>query len=94
MLTLYGIGQLRFHIRLRSSTTPRFDNYELKLLKVSDIVGQGEPLSMFLYLFHNASMLELAVGISQIALGLADDLALIAVGSIHRDPPHSLQYDG
>ena len=36
---------------------------------------------MFLYLFHNASMLELAVGISQIALGLADDLALIAVGS-------------
>jgi len=72
-------------------TTLRFDDYESGQFEVSNGIGQGDPLSMILYLFYNAPMLETAAGANQLALGFVDDLALIAIGDTFAETHDALR---
>ena len=60
-------------------TQLRLDDHESALFDIDNGISQGDPLSMILYLFYNAQMLEVADGEGEAALGFVDDLALIAI---------------
>ena len=63
-------------------TTLVFDDFESAPFGVDNGIGQGDPLSMIIYLFYNAPMIEIANGPKElrVALGFVDDLALDAIG--------------
>ena len=43
-------------------------------------IGQGDPLSMLLYLYYNADMLDIPKGHNETGLGYVDDMALLEIG--------------
>ncbi|EJD45154.1 hypothetical protein AURDEDRAFT_49485, partial [Auricularia subglabra TFB-10046 SS5] len=47
----------------------KFDDYASDWFDVNNGIGQGDPLSMILYLFYNSDMVKLAVGSDEISLG-------------------------
>ena len=55
----------------------KFDDYTLDWFDLDSGIGQGDPLSMLLYLFYNADLLDIAVGWNEKALGYVDDIALV-----------------
>lgn len=61
-------------------TCIKFDDYTSSWFDVDNGIGQGDPLSMILYLFYNADMVKLADGRDELSLGYVDDLALVAIG--------------
>ncbi|THH05611.1 hypothetical protein EW146_g9856 [Bondarzewia mesenterica] len=73
------------HMLMDRCTTLQFDDYESQFMEVTNGIGQGDPLSMVLYLFYNADILKIpkTVGRSwskEDALSYVDDTALIVVG--------------
>ena len=60
----------------------RFDNYLLDWLDLDNGIVQGDPLSMLLYLFYNADMLDIAQGRQEVCLGCVDDMALVAAAGM------------
>jgi hypothetical protein len=62
-------------------TRLKFDNYVLEPIDVTNGIGQGDPLSMLLYIFYNADLIDLPDNpLTEDALGYVDDVALIATG--------------
>ena len=59
-------------------TKLKFDDYTLEWVKLDNGIGQGNPLSMILYLFYNADMLDVVWKKNELALGYIDDIALVA----------------
>jgi hypothetical protein len=57
----------------------KFNNFTSEWFQLDNRIGQGDPLSMILYLFYNADMLEIAKGINKKGLGYVDNKALIAI---------------
>ena len=55
----------------------KFDDYTSDWFDLDNGIGQGDPLSMLLYLFYNADLLDIAVGQNKKALGYVDDIALV-----------------
>ena len=47
-------------------------------------IGQGDLLSMLLYLYYNSDVLEVPKGHDEMGLGYIDDMALVAVASDFR----------
>jgi hypothetical protein len=64
----------------RQKTKLRFDNYTSDWFEIDNGIGQGDPLSMILYLFYNADVLDIARGPNEKSLGYVDDKALVAIG--------------
>ena len=60
----------------------RFDNYLLDWLDLDNGIVQGDPLSMLLYLFYNADMLDIMQGQQEVCLGYVDDMALVAAAGM------------
>ena len=59
-------------------TRLKFDNFTSDWVKLDNGIGQGDPLSMILYLFYNADILDIAHGRDELVLGYVDDIALLA----------------
>ena len=55
-----------------------FDNYLSDWFDLDNGIIQGDPLSMLLYLFYNADMLDIVQGRQEVCLGYVDDMALVA----------------
>jgi len=60
-------------------TKLKFNNYTSHWFNLDNGIGQGDPLSMLLYLYYNADLLDVAGGQQELALGYMDDVALVAV---------------
>ena len=56
----------------------KFDDYVSDWFELNNGIVQGDLLSMILYLFYNADMLDIAHGRHELCLGYVDDMALIA----------------
>lgn len=57
-------------------TKLKFDDFLSDFFEIDNGIGQGDPLSMILYLFYNADLLDLARGKEE-AVAFVDDAALI-----------------
>lgn len=62
-------------------TKLKFDDFMSETINVINGIGQGDPLSMLLYIIYNASLLEITDNDEhEDALGYVDDIALLAIG--------------
>jgi ribonuclease HI/endonuclease/exonuclease/phosphatase family metal-dependent hydrolase len=74
---------VRFISRLLTNrrTKLRFDDYTSDFIDITNGIGQGDPLSMLLYILYNADLLEIIDDeLKEDALGYVDDIALLATG--------------
>lgn len=61
-------------------TKLKFDDFTSETINVINGIGQGDPLSMLLYIIYNASLLEITDNDEhEDALGYVDDIALLAI---------------
>ncbi|ETW82579.1 hypothetical protein HETIRDRAFT_50009, partial [Heterobasidion irregulare TC 32-1] len=64
-------------------TALRFDDYVSPAIQVINGIGQGDPLSMILYILYNADILSIpkvAQKTNEYVLSYVDDTALLAIG--------------
>ena len=58
----------------------RFDDYILDWVPITNGIGQGDPLSMILYIIYNLDLVDVAKGKDELALAFIDDTAFLAIG--------------
>ncbi|KIJ06331.1 hypothetical protein PAXINDRAFT_23488, partial [Paxillus involutus ATCC 200175] len=59
-----------------------FDGYLSEWISITNGIGQGDPLSMVLYIIYNSDLVEIAKTTRnrERTLAFVDDAALIAIG--------------
>ena len=73
-------------------TRLRFDDYTSELMDITNGIGQGDPLSMLLYILYNADLLEIPDNeLKEDALGYVDDIALLAIGEDFKESTQRLK---
>ena len=85
---------VRFISRLLSNrrTKMRFDDYISEIIEINNGIGQGDPLSMLLYIIYNADLLELPDNeLTEDAIGYVDDIALLAIGNDFEETTNRLK---
>ena len=60
----------------------KFNDYKLDWFTLDNGIVQGDPLSMLLYLYYNAGMLDVPSSNREDFLGYVDDIALTSVTHI------------
>jgi len=62
-------------------TKLRFDDFMSEFINIDNGIGQGDPLSMILYIIYNADLLELVdLEDDEDAVGYVDDATILAIG--------------
>ena len=59
----------------------KFDDYTSDWFDLDNGIGQGDLLSMLLYLFHNADLLDITSRPDELSLGYVDNVALIVTAN-------------
>jgi ribonuclease HI len=72
-------------------TRLKFDDYISDWHELNNGIGQGDPLSMILYLYYNADVLDIPQGKHEMGLGYVDDKALIAIDKTFEKAHHTLK---
>ena len=73
-------------------TRLKFDDFISESMHILNGIGQGDPLSMILYILYNADLLEIPVNEEkESAVGFVDDIALVAVGSDFHETTNRLE---
>ena len=73
-------------------TRLRFDDYTSEYRDITNGIGQGDPLSMLLYILYNADLLEIPDDeLREDALGYVDDIALLAIGNSFEESTQRLK---
>ena len=73
-------------------TKMKFDNYVSGSINITNGIGQGDPLSMLLYIIYNADLLEIPDNdLKEDAIGYVDDIAIIATGSDFEESTNRLK---
>jgi ribonuclease HI len=73
-------------------TRLKFDDYVSEVTNITNGIGQGDPISMLLYILYNADLLDLPDNpIAEDAIGYVDDIALVATGSSFRETTRRLK---
>ena len=63
-------------------TRLKFDDFTSGIIDITNGIGQGDPLSMLLYILYNADLLDVPDNpLAEDAIGYVDDIALIATGT-------------
>ena len=60
------------------NTYLRFDDHKSDTIEIDNGIGQGDPLSMILYQFYNADILDIPVSGNESALAYVDDALILA----------------
>ena len=63
------------------TTVLKFDGYTSEAIILNNGIGQGDPLSMALYQFYNADLLDIPEGPDEGAIAYVDDAILLASGT-------------
>ncbi|KIK13673.1 hypothetical protein PISMIDRAFT_17820 [Pisolithus microcarpus 441] len=61
-------------------TKLRFDDYESEWFPITNGIGQGDPLSMILYVIYSSDLVDIANGKNELTLAFVDDTAILATG--------------
>lgn len=69
----------------------RFDNFLSKPIDISNSTTQGCPLSMLLYTFYNADLIDIVQGKNELSTGFVDDCAFVAIGKTLNDTHNTLK---
>ena len=84
-LTRRGVPQKIIHFTARMLTNRetklRFDDHTSEAIPINNGIGQGDPLSMGLYQFYNADLLDIPTEPNQLAIAYVDDAILYASGN-------------
>ena len=62
------------------STKLRFDDYLSDPITLENSISQGDPMSMIVYLFYNADILDLPRNKNEFVVAYVDDAALFVEG--------------
>jgi hypothetical protein len=73
------------------STTLKFDGHTSDPIKIDNGIGQGDPLSMVLYQFYNADLLDIPRDKSEDALAYVDDTILVATAESFHEAHSKLE---
>jgi hypothetical protein len=60
-------------------TTLRFDGYTSPPIQIDNGIGQGDPLSMVMYQYYNADLLDIPIDKDEDAMAYVDDSLMIAI---------------
>jgi exonuclease III len=71
-------------------TTLKFDGYESDPIHIDNGIGQGDPLSMVLYQFYNADLLDIPKDDSENALAYVDDTVMLATAKTFKNAHRKL----
>jgi ribonuclease HI len=71
-------------------TTLKFDDYASAPIPIDNGIGQGDPLSMALYQFYNADLLDIPNAANEEAIAYVDDALLIATADTFTEAHHTL----
>ena len=63
------------------TTQLKFDDFTSEEIPIDNGIGQGDPLSMVLYQYYNADLLDIPSNASEEAMAYVDDAILIATGT-------------
>ena len=66
-------------------TTLRFDDYSLDLLTIDNEIGQEEPLSMVMYQFYNADLLDILKDTDESAMAYVDNTLMLTIADTFKD---------
>jgi hypothetical protein len=65
--------------------TLRFDDYTLDLLTIDNEIGQEEPLSMVMYQFYNADLLDILKDTDESAMAYVDNTLMLTIADTFKD---------
>ena len=57
----------------------KFDDHTLEAININNGIGQGDPLSMVLYQFYNADILDVPKGKAESAIAYIDNALILVV---------------
>ena len=63
----------------------KFDDHESDYINIDNGIGQGDPLSMVLYQFYNADLLDIPSAPTEVAAAYVDDTILVATAKTFED---------
>ncbi|KIK37465.1 hypothetical protein CY34DRAFT_45969, partial [Suillus luteus UH-Slu-Lm8-n1] len=72
-------------------TQLHFDGYTSDWIDINNGIGQGDPLSMILYIIYSADLVDIAKprrgreSLTELTLAFVDDTALVAIGKDFTD---------
>lgn len=73
-------------------TRLKFDDFESEPIDIKNGIGQGDPLSMILYIIYNADLLDIVQNEDkEDTLGYVDDIALMAIGDSFEETTRQLE---
>jgi len=66
-------------------TKLRFDDYTSEWFNITNGIGQGDPLSMILYIIYDSDLVRVAKGKHELTLAFVDDTAFLAIGKTFQE---------
>ena len=84
---------VKFVERLLSGrrTKMKFDDFVSEFIDITNGIGQGDPISMLLYILYNADLLEALRRLDEDAIGYVDDALVVATGRTLKETTKSLK---
>ena len=86
------------HLLQGRRTRLRFDDFNSEWFPITNGIGQGDPLSMILFIIYNSDLVDTANDSSELTLAFVDDTAFIAIGKdfqeTHRILVNMLEREG
>ena len=73
------------------ATRLRFNDHKSDIIPISNGIGQGDPLSMGLYQYYNADLLDIPNEANQLAIAYIDDALLYATASTFEETHRILE---
>ena len=71
-------------------TTLKFDGYSSAPIKIDNGIGQGDPLSMVLYQYYNADLLNIPSNKDEDAMAFVDDSFMLAIADTFEEAHEKL----
>src|SRR5579863_5646258 len=68
----------------------KFDGYKLENYSINNSIGQGNPLSMILYQFYNADLLNIPVNKSKLAITYINNTLMVVIVDTFEEAHHTL----
>jgi hypothetical protein len=73
------------------ATVLKFDSFDLEKTTIDNRIGQRDPLSMILYQYYNADLLDIPEQEDKEAVIYIDDAFMLAIGNDFQDMHRKLE---
>ena len=73
------------HMLWDRKTKLKFNDYVSDWVPITNSIGQGDPLSMLLYIIYSSDLVDMAKGTNELTLAFVDDTAFIAIGKTFQE---------